>query len=164
MVLGDPEGGRAYVKFPARLPLTMGSVIVIDAPGANDCTSTVRFDRLGPAQLNITMMRSQSLPLNVGSSMLVFWASRVRIIRAVSCVAFSRSWPAKNNIAPSRIANSTQKNNGATSAKSTAAEPRRLRRNRSSAFLVTTVATAGDDIERPQDGSDDPRLARTSRK
>jgi hypothetical protein len=39
-----------------------------------------------------------------------------------------------------------------------------LRRNRSSAFLVTTVATAGDDIERPQNDSDDPRLARTSRK
>src|SRR6478609_5133225 len=105
MVLGEPDDGREYEKLPDSAPLTIGSVIVIDAPGANDCTSTVRFDRLGPAQLNITMMRSQSLPLNVGSSMLVFWASRVRIIRAVSCVAFSKSWPAKNNIAPSRIAN-----------------------------------------------------------
>jgi hypothetical protein len=40
-----------------------------------------------------------------------------------------------------------QKNNGATSANSTAAEPRRLRRKRPKMLLAGAVATAGDDIE-----------------
>jgi hypothetical protein len=41
-----------------------------------------------------------------------------------------------------------QKNNGATSANSTATEPRRLRRNRLSKPLTGAVATAGDGIEK----------------
>src|SRR6185436_14846217 len=62
----------------------------------------------------------------------------------------SSSWPAKNTSAASIIANSIAKNNGATSANSTAVDPRRLRRNRRNTFLTETVAAAGDDIENPQ--------------
>ena len=48
MVLVDPDGGREYVQnFRNSAPLTIGSVIVIEAPGANDCTSTVRFVQIG---------------------------------------------------------------------------------------------------------------------
>ena len=58
----------------------------------------------------------------------------------------SSTWPAKNTIAVSRIANSSAKNTGATSANSMAAEPRRLRRNRRNAVLNELGAAAGDDI------------------
>ncbi len=69
------------------------------------------------------------------------------IMRAESCVTVSSTWPAKNTIAVSMIANSSAKNTGATSANSTAAEPRRLRRNRRNAVLNEPGAAAGDDIE-----------------
>ena len=58
------------------------------------------------------------------------------IMRAESCVTVSSTWPAKNTMAVSMIANSSAKNTGATSANSTAAEPRRLRRKRRSVFLT----------------------------
>src|SRR3954454_3494242 len=46
------------------------------------------------------------------------------------------------------IANSSAKNTGATSANSTAAEPRRERRKRRSASLTVAVEPIGDDIDR----------------
>ena len=52
------------------------------------------------------------------------------IMRAEFWVMVSSTWPAKNTIAVSMIANNRAKNTGATRANSTAAEPRRLRRNR----------------------------------
>jgi hypothetical protein len=55
-------------------------------------------------------------------------------------------------MAVSMIANSSAKNTGATSANSTAAEPRRLRRNRRKAFLTVAIGTAGDDIDRSSGG------------
>src|SRR3954470_5942700 len=60
------------------------------------------------------------------------------IMRAESWVTVSSTWPAKNTIAVSMMANSSAKKTGATSANSTAAEPRRLRRKRRSAVLVAT--------------------------
>jgi hypothetical protein len=45
------------------------------------------------------------------------------------------------------IANSSAKNTGATSANSTAAEPRRLRRNLCNAVRNERGAAAGDDIQ-----------------
>ena len=69
------------------------------------------------------------------------------IRRAESCVTVSSTWLAKNTIAVSMIANSSAKNTGATSANSTAAEPRRLRRNRRKAFLKEAGEAAGDGIE-----------------
>ena len=39
MVLGEPDGGREYTKGPVRLPLTIGSVIVIAVPGEKTFTS-----------------------------------------------------------------------------------------------------------------------------
>src|SRR4051812_3325469 len=69
------------------------------------------------------------------------------IMRAESWVTVSRTWPAKNTMAVSMIANSSAKNTGATSANSTAAEPRRLRRKRRSAFRAAAVEPAGDDID-----------------
>src|SRR3954451_6671155 len=50
-------------------------------------------------------------------------------------------------MAVSMIANSNAKNTGATSANSTAAEPRRLRRKRRNAFARAAVQPAGDDID-----------------
>src|SRR4051812_37307537 len=50
-------------------------------------------------------------------------------------------------MAVSMIANSSAKNTGATSANSTAAEPRRLRRKRRNAFPRAAVEPAGDDID-----------------
>jgi hypothetical protein len=61
----------------------------------------------------------------------------------------SSTWPARNTIAVSRIANSSAKNAGATSANSTAAEARRLRRNRRNSFLAEVIEAAGDGIEKP---------------
>ena len=59
----------------------------------------------------------------------------------------SSTWPAKKMMAVSMIANSSAKNTGATRANSTAADPRRLRRNRRNALVTENVAAAGDDIE-----------------
>jgi len=50
-------------------------------------------------------------------------------------------------VAVSMIANSNAKNTGATKANSTAAEPRRLRRNRRNMFLAGAVEAAGDGIK-----------------
>jgi hypothetical protein len=49
------------------------------------------------------------------------------------------------------IANSSAKNTGATSANSTAAEPRRLRRNLCNAVLNEPGAATGGDIEQSLD-------------
>ena len=59
----------------------------------------------------------------------------------------SSTWPARNTIAVSMMANSSAKNTGATSANSIAAEPRRLRRNPRNAVRNEPVAAADDDIE-----------------
>src|ERR1044071_9474367 len=72
--------------------------------------------------------------------------------RAESCVTVSRTWPAKNTIAVSMIANSRAKNIGATIANSTAAEPRRLRRKRRSALRVAASEDAGEGIGDPSGG------------
>ena len=69
------------------------------------------------------------------------------IRRAEVCVTVSSTWPAKNTIAVSMIANSRAKNTGATSANSTASEPRRLRRNRRNRFRTEALEAAGDGIE-----------------
>src|SRR3954468_16965233 len=69
------------------------------------------------------------------------------IMRAESWVTVSSTWLAKNTMAVSMIANSNAKNTGATSANSTAAEPRRLRRKRRNAFARAAVQPAGDDID-----------------
>src|SRR5882724_3071059 len=66
------------------------------------------------------------------------------IVRAESCVAVSSIWLAKNTIASSMIANRRPKKTGATSANSTAAEPRWLRRNRRRIF---PAGAAGEDIK-----------------
>jgi hypothetical protein len=55
-------------------------------------------------------------------------------------------------MAVSMIANSSAKNTGATSANSTAAEPRRLRRKRRNAFRNVAVEPAGDDIDQSSGG------------
>jgi hypothetical protein len=52
------------------------------------------------------------------------------------------------------IPNSSAKNIGAISANSTAAEARRLRRNRRNAFLTEAVGTACDGIEESPVGND----------
>ena len=61
------------------------------------------------------------------------------IMRAASCVTVSSTWLAKNINATSMMANSRPKKIGATSANSTAAEPRRLRLNRRNADLVKAM-------------------------
>src|SRR5665647_2859134 len=70
------------------------------------------------------------------------------IMRAEFWVMVSRTWPAKNTMAVSMIANNSAKNTGATSANSTAAEPRRLRRNRRNIFRNEAFEAAGDGIDR----------------
>src|SRR5882672_7676475 len=67
-------------------------------------------------------------------------------MRAESCVTVSSTWPAKKTMAVSMIANSSAKNTGATKANSTAAEPRRLRRNLRNALLTEACEAAGDGI------------------
>src|SRR6185312_15353862 len=69
----------------------------------------------------------------------------VRMIRADSCVTVSSTWPARNMIPVSMIANRSAKNTGATRANSIAAEPLRSRRNRRS--RREKEGTAGDGIE-----------------
>ena len=58
----------------------------------------------------------------------------------------SSTWLAKNISAVSMIANNSAKKIGATSANSTAAEPRRLPRNRRSAVRSMNLEGAGDGI------------------
>src|ERR1700694_1413099 len=60
----------------------------------------------------------------------------------------SSTWPAKNMMAVSIIANSSAKNSGAPRANSTAADPRRLRRNRRNTFRTEALEAAGDGIEK----------------
>src|SRR3954463_1056363 len=74
------------------------------------------------------------------------------IVRAEFCPMVSSTWFAKNMIAVSIIANSSAKNTGATSANSTAAEPRRVRRNRRNVFCNEAVEVAGDVIEESPSG------------
>src|SRR5277367_6854388 len=62
-------------------------------------------------------------------------------VKADSC------WLAKNMTPVSMIVNSNAKNTGATSANSTAAEPRPLRRNRRQTCLAEAVEAARDGIE-----------------
>ena len=66
------------------------------------------------------------------------------ITRAESCVAVSSTWLAKNTSASSMVANRRAMKIGATSANSTTAEPRRLRRNRR---RILPAGAAGEDIE-----------------
>ena len=61
-------------KFRSKLPLTIGSVIVIEVPGAKTFTSTVMFARAAPLQLNSTLMRLQRSFLNAVSVMPLSWA------------------------------------------------------------------------------------------
>src|ERR1700757_3066356 len=67
-------------------------------------------------------------------------------MRAESWVMVSSTWLAKNINPVSMIANSSAKNTGATRANSTAADPRRLRRNLRKAFLTVAGEAAGDGI------------------
>src|SRR4051812_3994070 len=60
-------------------------------------------------------------------------------MRAESCVIGSSTWPAKNNRAVSMIANRSAKKTGATSANSSAADARRLRRKRRSSLRIEPV-------------------------
>jgi hypothetical protein len=62
----------------------------------------------------------------------------------------SSSWLAKNTMPVSMIANNSAKNTGATNANSTAADPRRLRRNRRNVFRTEAVEARGDGIEKSQ--------------
>src|SRR3954447_4054562 len=64
-------------------------------------------------------------------------------MRAESCVIVSSTWPAKNIRAVSMIANRSAKNTGATSANSSAADARRLRRNCRSSLRIEPVEEAG---------------------
>src|SRR6266436_7978141 len=91
-------------------------------------------------------MRLQTLSLNCVCLMADDCAWPVMIMRAESCVTVSSTWLAKNTSAVSRIANSSAKNFGATSANSTAAEPRRLRRNRRSAFPMEAMGEGIEEI------------------
>jgi hypothetical protein len=75
----------------------------------------------------------------------------------------SRYWLAKNTIDVSMIANSRAMNTGATSANSTAAEPRRLRRNRRNLFRNEAVEAARD-IEKSLQSNSDELTARITRK
>src|ERR1700719_2830257 len=74
-------------------------------------------------------------------------------MRAESWVMVSSTWLAKNINPVSMIANSSAKNTGATRANSTAAEPRRLRRNRYKMVLTEAVETAGGGIVESPGGS-----------
>jgi hypothetical protein len=65
-------------------------------------------------------------------------------------VIVSSTWLAKNISAVSMIANSSAKNSGATSANSTTAEPRPLRRKRRNKVRNEAVGAAGGDIGNPQ--------------
>lgn len=58
----------------------------------------------------------------------------------------SSTWLAKNMIAVSMMANNNAKKTGATSANSTAADPRRLPRNRRRAVLSVNLEGTGDGI------------------
>src|SRR5689334_24350037 len=79
---------------------------------------------------------------------VAFWAWPVMIRRAIVWLTVSRYWPAKNIIATSMIANSIPKNSGATIANCTAAEPRRLRKNRRSSLPREAAEATGEDIMR----------------
>ena len=76
------------------------------------------------------------------------------IMRAESWVTVSSTWPAKNTIAVSMIANSSAKNTGATSANSTAAEPGGCGETGAMDFGRMRSKQRVTTSENPQDGGD----------